>query len=383
MEASRRVRAHDGSLSWAEGTIFAARSMLAVSFSSHARVFPIAHSVRPVANRGWRMKSAFRMNNFDLLRLLAATQAAGCRTHLRCEHAADAPVRFVYRERMTVDASLPVCGLRVERGVGWVRIDHPPKHLVDGAFMGALVAVLDRAERDTAVHVLVFESADPDFFMMHGDVEGIMRMPHNPDPATEPNLAEAIFERVRRFPKPTIGMIDGHARGGGSEFLSALDMRFAGPRTVLGQPEVPMGILPGAGGTQFLARLVGRARALEIILGGGDVYADEAAAIGYVNRVVPSAELRSFVATLAERIAAWPPEAVQAAKRAIDAGIYAAEPQFITETNEFRSLINARGHIAPMQRFLDAGGQTREGETTRMDAIIDAMRNPDMARPAD
>ena len=86
---------------------------------------------------------------------------------------------------------------------------------------------------------------------------------------------------------------------------------------------------------------------------------------------------------LAERIAAWPPEAVQAAKRAIDAGIYAAEPQFITETNEFRSLINARGHIAPMQRFLDAGGQTREGETTRMDAIIDAMRNPDMAGLAD
>ena len=113
------------------------------------------------------------------------------------------------------------------------------------------------------------------------------------------------------------------------------------------------------------------------------MYADEAAAIGYVNRVVPSAELRSFVATLAERIAAWPPEAVQAAKRAIDAGIYAAEPQFITETNEFRSLINARGHIAPMQRFLDAGGQTREGETTRMDAIIDAMRNPDMAGLAD
>ena len=146
-----------------------------------------------------------------------------------------------------------------------MRIDHPPKHLVDGAFMGALVAVLDRAERDDAVHVLVFESADPDFFMMHGDVEGIMRMPHNPNPATEPNPAEAIFERVRRFPKPTIGMIDGHARGGGSEFLSALDMRFAGPRTVLGQPEVPMGILPGAGGTQFLARLVGRARALEII----------------------------------------------------------------------------------------------------------------------
>jgi enoyl-CoA hydratase/carnithine racemase len=283
----------------------------------------------------------------------------------------------VHDEATPGQPTKPVCGLRVERGVGWVLIDHPPKHLVDGGFMAALVDVLNRAERDPAVHVLVFESADPDFFLMHGDVEGIMRMPHNPEPATSANPAEAIFERVRRFPKPTIGMIDGHARGGGSEFLSALDMRFAGPRTVLGQPEVPMGILPGAGGTQFLARLVGRARALEIILGGGDVYADEAAAIGYVNRVLPTADLRPFVTTLAERIAAWPPDAVQAAKRAIDAGIYAAEPQFVTETNEFRALINARGHMAPMQRFLDAGGQTREGETTRMDAIIDAMRNPE------
>ena len=269
-----------------------------------------------------------------------------------------------------------VCGLTVARGVGWVVIDHPPKHLVDGGFMGALVGVLNRAEADDSIRVLVFESADPEFFLMHGDVEGIMRMAQNPEPATEPNPAEAIFERVRRFPKPTIGMINGHARGGGSEFLCALDMRFAGPRTVLGQPEVAMGIVPGAGGTQLLARLVGRARAFEIILGGGDVTADEAAAMGYVNRVLPSDELRPFVAKLAGRIAAWPPQAVQAAKRAIDAGIFAAEPQYVTETNEFRALVNAQLHLAPMQRFLDAGGQTRDGETTRMESIVDAMRDP-------
>ena len=274
------------------------------------------------------------------------------------------------------DSAHAVCAIRVEHGVAWVVIDHPPKHLVDGGFMGAIVGVLDRAEVDDTIRVLVFESADPDFFLMHGDVEGIMRMRKNPEPATEPNPAEAIFERVRRFPKPTIAMIDGQARGGGSEFLCAVDMRFAGPRTVLGQPEVAMGIVPGAGGTQLLARLVGRARALEIILGGGDIMADDAAAMGYVNRVLPSAELRPFVTELANRIAAWPPHAVQAAKRAIDAGIYATEPQYVIETNEFRALVNAQLHLAPMQRFLDAGGQTREGETTRMDAIIDAMRDP-------
>jgi enoyl-CoA hydratase/carnithine racemase len=255
-----------------------------------------------------------------------------------------------------------------------VVIDHPPLQLVDGGFLNGLREVLDRAELDDAVRVLVFESADPDFFLMHGDVAGILRMPHAEGPATEPNAAQLLFQRVRRFPKPTIGMIDGQARGGGSEFLCSLDMRFAGPRTVLGQPEVAMGIVPGAGGTQVLPRLVGRARALEIILGGADVRADEAAAMGYLNRVLPTEQLRPFVTRLAERIAAWPPAAVQAAKTTIDAGLRAAEPDLLAEHDAFRTLINEDTHVGPMQRFLAAGGQTRGGETERMDDILDAMR---------
>ncbi|HEV8296879.1 MAG TPA: enoyl-CoA hydratase/isomerase family protein [Acidimicrobiales bacterium] len=267
-----------------------------------------------------------------------------------------------------------IIDVTVVRGVGWARIDHPPLHLVDRDFMGPLGAVVDRAVTDDSIHVLVFESADPDFFLMHGDVKGILRMPHVDDPVTQPNAAEALFERLRTLPKPTIGMIDGRARGGGSEFLCALDMRFAGPRTVLGQPEVPMGIIPGAGGTQFLPRLVGRARALEIILGGADVTAEEAAAIGFVNRVLPSDELRPFVTRLAERIAAWPPDAVRNAKAAIDAGLRSPDPDFVAETDAFRTLINADRHLEPMQRFLDAGGQTREAELTGIDALLDAMR---------
>lgn len=267
-----------------------------------------------------------------------------------------------------------VLELRVERGVGWVTIDHPPLNLVDAGFVTALRDLLDRTEHDDAVRVLVFRSADPAFFLMHGDVVGIMGMKHLDAAVTQPNAAEALFERLRRFPKPTIGMIDGQARGGGSEFLCALDMRFAGPRTVLGQPEVPMGILPGAGGTQFLPRLVGRAHALEIILGGTDVTAEHAAAVGYVNRVLPSDALAPFVAELAERIAAWPPAAVRAAKTAVDAGLRSLDPDFVAETNEFRLLINADTHLEPMRRFLEAGGQTREGETTRMTEILDATR---------
>lgn len=265
-----------------------------------------------------------------------------------------------------------VLRLTVEHGVGWVVVDHPPLQLVDGPLLGALVALLDRVEHDDTVRVLVFESADPDFFLMHGDVTAIAQMPVVDEPVTAPGPAQAVFERVRRFARPTIGLIDGQARGGGSELLCALDMRFAGPRTVLGQPEVPLGIVPGAGGTQFLPRLLGRARALEVILGGGDLSAHDAFAYGYVNRVLPSSELRPFVERLARRIASWPPAAVAAAKRAVDAGLDAGVPDFVAEHREFRDLVNARTHLAPMQRFLAAGGQTRDGETARMDEILDA-----------
>jgi enoyl-CoA hydratase/carnithine racemase len=271
---------------------------------------------------------------------------------------------------------LSVLRVAVTDRVAWVTIDHPPTNLVDGALFGDLVRLLDIAETDDAVRVLVFESADPDFFLMHGDVEGILRMRQEATVVTEPGFAPATLDRLRTFPKPTIGMIDGQARGGGSEFLSSLDMRFAGPRTVLGQPEVPMGILPGASGTQRLPRMLGRARALEVILGGGDITAEEAERWGYVNRLLPSDELRPFVERLARRIASWPPAAVAEAKAAVDAAFGPVAPGLTHESNAFFRLIATGGHVAPMQRFLAAGGQTREGETLRMDEVLDAMAEP-------
>ena len=125
--------------------------------------------------------------------------------------------------------------------------------------------------------MLLFRSADPDFFLMHGDVEAILAMPTGQyAPQTEPNVAAATFERLSAGRLLTIGLLDGAARGGGCEFLSALDLRLGSPRAVIGQPEVAMGILPGAGGSSRWPRLVGRGRALEILLSGRDVEAQEA-----------------------------------------------------------------------------------------------------------
>ena len=167
----------------------------------------------------------------------------------------------------------PVAGgpLHVERepGIAVVTIDAPPLQLVDGPLLRGALRLLPELEADDDLRVCVFRSADPDFFLMHADVEALIAStPWPRATATEPNIAAATFERIHREPFVTIGVLDGAARGGGCEFLSALDLRLGTPRSVIGQPEVPLGILPGAGGTVRWARLVGRTQALELLLTG-------------------------------------------------------------------------------------------------------------------
>ena len=170
-----------------------------------------------------------------------------------------------------------------------------------------LFTLIHAVERDADVRVLVLASADPDFFVAHGDVEGILLIPREPaEPLTAPNVAIVLADRLRTMPKATIAMVAGTARGGGSEIALSCDLRYAGRSARLGQPEVPLGIIPGAGGTQRLSRLVGRARALEIILTGDDYTAEEAAAMGWVNRVLPDDELEPYVRRTARRIASMP-----------------------------------------------------------------------------
>jgi enoyl-CoA hydratase/carnithine racemase len=264
-------------------------------------------------------------------------------------------------------------------GVARVVIDHPPTNLVDGVLLAGLIGLLADLDADQAtgaptVRALVLTSADPDFFLMHGDVEAILAMPTGrPEPATEPNIAAATFQRLAASAVVSIGLVDGAARGGGAELLTALDIRFGTPRTVLGQPEVAMGILPGAGGTSRLPRLLGRGRALDVILTGRDVGADEAAAIGWLDRVVAPDELEPEGLALARRIAALPPASVAAVKRVVDVSLGTVTTALTVETDEFGRLVATGAHHGPMRRFLAAGGQTREGETTRMAEILAAM----------
>lgn len=272
---------------------------------------------------------------------------------------------------------MPTGLLRCDRdaGVADVVIDHPPTNLVDGAFIGALSQLLDELEADDAIRVVVFSSADPDFFLMHGDVHGILAIPSGePLRASVPNVAAALFERIHRSPLVSIGAVDGAARGGGAEFLSALDLRYGSERAVLGQPEVAMGILPGAGGTARLPHLLGRSRALDVMLSGRDVSADEAMHIGWLDGMFPAVELADAVRAIARHIAAMPPASLALVKRVVDASLMSFERGLVEETDAFGRLTAAGEQVAPMRRFLDAGGQTRDGETSRWDDIMRATR---------
>jgi enoyl-CoA hydratase/carnithine racemase len=261
----------------------------------------------------------------------------------------------------------------VDDGVAWATIDHPPMNLWDPALTSDLVALIGGFEADRDSRVLVLTSADPEYFIAHADVEMIVGLPTDATAAgAQPAPINQLLERFRIMPKISIAVLRGIARGGGSEISLACDLRFATPEARLAQPEVALGIIPGAGGTQRLTRLVGRARALEIVLGCGDVTGTEAAAIGYVNRVVDDAAIDGVVRRLAQRIASMPPHAVALAKRAIDAALPDPTPGLAIEGGAFQESLQHPAATRRLREFLAVGGQTRDGER-ELDIILDRL----------
>jgi enoyl-CoA hydratase/carnithine racemase len=207
-------------------------------------------------------------------------------------------------------------------------------------------------------------SADPEFFIAHADLHLIQALPRDERPyPTTLELFHALVERWRTLPQVTVAQIEGRCRGGGSELALSLDLRFAAlGRAVLGQPEVAIGIIPGGGGTQRLGRLMGRNRALEVVLGCDDFDAATAERYGWVNRALPPDELGSFVDRLARRIASFPPQAVQLAKQAVDAGLPDVRDGLLAEQHAWNQVMTDPDLDARFAAAVDAGAQTREGE---------------------
>ena len=254
--------------------------------------------------------------------------------------------------------------IRTDRGVAFVTIDHPPINLFDMPLIEEVGRVGRELEADDEVRVVVFDSANPDYFIAHADVELILTLPTDVPPKADTlSIFHEMVDRFRTMPKATIAKIEGRTRGGGSEFVLSLDMRFAAlGRAILSQPEVALGIIPGGSATQRLPRLLGRGRALEIILGCEDFTADMAERYGYVNRALPPEELTPFVEQLAYRIASFPAHAIALAKQSVAAAELPTFDGLLEEADLFnRSLANPEAHHR-MQAFMAVGGQTRDGE---------------------
>lgn len=268
--------------------------------------------------------------------------------------------------------------VEVSDGVAHVTIDHPPINLFDVALMGEMDRLGREIESKDSVCVVVFQSADPDFFIAHADVELIQRLPADvAEKSTDLNFFHAMVERFREMPKVSIGKIEGCARGGGSEFLLSLDMRFGAiGRCVLSQPEVALGILPGGSGTQRLPGLMGRGRALEVVLGCEDFDAETAERYGWINRALPDGELGPFVDDLARRIATFPPEAIALAKRSVEAAGLPARDGLLEEAWCFQQTLGLEETKSRLARFLERGGQTRNVELGLGD-LLERLGSPE------
>ncbi|PWT80571.1 MAG: enoyl-CoA hydratase [Blastocatellia bacterium] len=253
--------------------------------------------------------------------------------------------------------------VRQEGAVLFANISAPPMNLLGTELVRDLVSLIQRAEADAACHVLVFASADPDYFISHVDVTRIGEYREQAAKLTgEPSIA-MLFRHLSASRLVTIAQIAGRVRGVGSEFVLACDMRFAARESaIFSQPELGFGLIPGAGGIQHLTRLMGRARALEVMLSAEDYDAELAERYGWINRALPAGALAEFVRSLAHRIAGFPAAARPVLKDRINAIALAPADDFRRDSDLFlecaRNPVTQRRIALAMTR----GFQTRDGE---------------------
>ena len=253
--------------------------------------------------------------------------------------------------------------VRQEGAVLFADISAPPMNLLGTELVRDLVSLIQRAEADTALQVLVFASADPDYFISHVDVTRISEYREQAAKLTGEASLGLLFRYLSRSRLVTIAQIEGRVRGAGSEFVLACDMRFAARESaIFSQPEQGFGLIPGAGGIQHLTRLMGRARALEVMLSADDFDAALAERYGWINRALPAASVGEFVRSLAHRIAEFPAAGRTALKDRVDA-------ISLAQTDDFRrdsDLFLERARDPETQRrtglAMSRGFQTHDGE---------------------
>jgi enoyl-CoA hydratase/carnithine racemase len=253
--------------------------------------------------------------------------------------------------------------VRTEAGVLFADIAAPPMNLLGPALVRDLVLLIQRAEADDTIKVLVFKSADPDYFIAHVDVTKIKEYRAEAAKLTGEASIGLMFRHLSASRLVTIAQIEGRVRAAGSEFVLACDMRFAARESaIFSQPEAATGVSPGAGGIQHLARLVGRARALEVMLSAGDYDAELAERYGWINRALPTNVLDDFVRSLAHRIAGFPAAGLAAVKDRVNAIALAPVDDFRRDSDLFGEAAQKPEAQSRFQAAFKRGFQTRDGE---------------------
>jgi enoyl-CoA hydratase/carnithine racemase len=274
----------------------------------------------------------------------------------------------------------------IEESPAYWRIvfDYPPFNIVDATLYQALQDLLARMDASSSLRVVVFESANPEFFLAHFDLTGkIGNIMSAVGPSGLPILTDT-FVRITRSPVASIAKIRGCVRGVSSEFVLACDMRFASrENTLLGHPEVGVGLHPGGGGTERLPPMVGRGRALEIVLGANDFDGDTAAQYGYVNRALPDKQLDAFVDALARRIATFDAlarriatfdaRAIAAAKRLINQVSLPSADNLLSALNSFQTALTWPEALQRVEALLKQGLQLNRNFERQWPAMLGSL----------
>ena len=238
--------------------------------------------------------------------------------------------------------------------VGTIRLARPPVNALSAQVSYEIGEAVTQATEDERVRAVVVWGGDK-VFAAGADVKEMREL--NADSMRGYiEKFQGVFTQLARMPKVTVAAINGYALGGGCELALACDFRVCAEDSRLGQPEILLGVIPGAGGTQRLPRVVGVAKAKDLVFSGRMISADEARQIGLVDSVVPAPDVIGAATKLARRFATGPPLALKAAKRAIDEGLDAGLDAGLTmEREAFAALFSTEDQRAGMQSFVEQG----------------------------
>lgn len=234
---------------------------------------------------------------------------------------------------------------RTSPQVARITFANPPVNLVVGETVLRLAQIVDELAGDPDIQVVIFDSSTPDFFYNHFDLAAAADFPAPEDDQAASAWTDLVIT-LSKAPYVTVAVIRGRTRGGGNELALALDLRYASrENAIFGQPEVGSAILPGGGGSERLPRIIGRDRALEVILSSDDYDADTAERWGWVTRALPDAELDSFVNAMVNRLASFDRTAIASAKKQINRATLPPDADLIAAYREFAHSMTLPGFL--------------------------------------